>query len=84
MIKPTIHINGTSAQNLLDGYCDAAAAVRAALEKVAENGPNARDYYVQLPGAYSEAQREHEKRLADLRRIAVELSEIAEHVAESL
>lgn len=57
-ILPTIHSNGTKAEDLRDGYIEmfhAAQAVRDAFQKVEFN---ARDYYPQGPEAFSKAQKE--------------------------
>ncbi len=81
MMTPTIHLNGTAAQSLLDGYCDAANATLAALEAVARTAPNARDY-PQGPEVYCVARAEHDSRLARLRAVLAELNELAEAVCE--
>lgn len=53
---PTIHLNGTSAKDLWAGYEAAYDAVRAAQEALGKIEFNARDYYVQSPGAWEKAQ----------------------------
>ena len=45
MQAPMIHLNGTSKETLIEGYCEAGNAVMNALKAVSENCPNARDYY---------------------------------------
>lgn len=77
---PTIHLNGTSKQELFDTYfeaLDAIASARVALQKAA---PNGRDYYPQGPEAYGQARLAHEQRLRLLETIYNELHAIAEHV----
>lgn len=76
---PTIHSNGTSAQALFDANLDAMQAVEAAIDAVQRAAPNGRDYYVQGPEAFGRAQREHQERQRLLNRIALELTQIAEH-----
>lgn len=78
MRKPTIHLNGTSREALLEGYVTAISAVNDAMAKLAAAAPNGRDYYPQGTGALTEAQQEHEARAAKLRSVAAELQEIAE------
>ena len=69
MVKPTIHLNGTGATTLIAGYEDALAAMRVAIEKMADAGPNARDYYVQNLAAFTQARQEHQARLTALRQV---------------
>jgi hypothetical protein len=63
MTAPTVHLNGTSAAALLEGYEKATAAVTAALTALGEAAPNARDYYPQGPGAWTNVREAH---MADL------------------
>jgi hypothetical protein len=79
MVKPTIHINGTSAESLLYAYRDAADAVQDALHKLYETAPNARDDYPQGDGALSQATAEHNARIEKLMDVANELTELAMH-----
>ena len=44
---PTLYLNGTSRDSLLDGYLAALDALRLAMEALQAAAPNARDYYVQ-------------------------------------
>ena len=56
MTKPTIHLNGTSGEALLEGYRTAMEAVGEAVRKLNnETHPNARDYYPQGNHAYQDA-----------------------------
>ena len=82
MMKPTIHLNGTSKQCLIDGYFDVVCALQAATGKVAEHAPNARDYYPQGPEAYTIARAEHQSRLDRLWAIEREITEILEAICE--
>ena len=76
---PTVHLNGTSREALLEGYIDCVNAVRHAVEVCQKNAPNARDYY--LGAGWPAAQTEHEARLAKMESVLAELREIGEHVA---
>lgn len=78
---PTVHLNGTGVDALFNEAVEAGEALRTAAEAVARAAPNARDYYPQGPGAFDEAQREHEARLAALARLAADYEAIAEHLA---
>lgn len=73
MTPPTVHLNGSSADTLLEGYEAAAESLGAALEALAGAAPNARDYYVQGPSAFEEARREH---VARLEKVTAVLEEI--------
>ena len=81
MIKPTIHLNGTAAESLLDQYVAAGQAIRKALDTLAEAEPNARDYYVQPQGAFLTAQSEHRQRINCLRGVLSDMEILAEHCA---
>ena len=83
MIKPTVHLNGTSAQALFDGYREAGHAVRAAIEAVCLVYPHGRDYYVQGTEQVQAAVREHEARAAALRAILKDIDELIEHVLDT-
>jgi hypothetical protein len=80
---PTVHLNGTSREALLEGYIDCVNAVRHAIEVCQKNGPNGRDYprYGRIDPGISTAMTEHEARLEKLEAVLAELREIGEHVA---
>jgi len=82
MTLPTIHLNGTGAQALLDGYIDAGQAVRAAIDALQAAAPNGRDYYPQGAGVIGWATQEHNERCAKLRAVYAELQALAEHVSD--
>ena len=84
MKTPMIHHNGTFARDLLEGYIEAASALRVAIRAVAERGSNARDHYVQESGAFEVAWAEHEDRLKRLNAAREELEQLAENVAVRL
>ena len=78
---PTIHLNGTSRETLVNDLCDALEALSKAITAVAKTCPNGRDYYVQGPDAIQEALRQHANRLHNLTAVKNELNEIAEELA---
>lgn len=77
LICPTVHLNGTSRESLMDQYRAAYRAVQDALKALANASPHGRDYYVQEDGAYNRAAREHNERCEKLRIVSDELLEIA-------
>jgi hypothetical protein len=81
LILPTVHLNGTSRDSLLEGYMAAMDALRLAIQEVQAAAPHARDYYVQAGDTFCMAQNQHFTRLARLRETLDELNTIAEHVA---
>jgi hypothetical protein len=81
---PTIHLNGTSGEVLHHQYATAIEALRRAMEAACDTRPNERDYYVQGADAGRTAQREHETRVASLRRVREELVSITEGIQGQL
>ena len=77
---PTIHLNGTSKEALLEGYCDAIDAIHEAGRKLAAAYPNARDYYIQGPETTSRAMDQHQARLKKLQEVADELATILDAI----
>ena len=77
---PTIHLNGTSKQELLDGYINALDALREAHKRLAATCPNGRDYYPQGSEAINVAMQNHEGRMARIKFVMDELQEIAEAI----
>lgn len=70
---PTVHINGTGANDLLSQYEHAFSAVTDAIRAVTEAAPHGRDYYVHGPDAYQAARNEHLDRVRRLQTVAEEL-----------
>lgn len=82
MLVPTVHLNGTSAENLIRQLIEARRALRNALQAVDETAPNGRDYYPQGDGAIGIATREHLRRLERIQAVLGELTELLEGVQE--
>jgi hypothetical protein len=80
VIFPSIHLNGTSAESLLEDYGKAAEALRLAIEAMYVASPNARDYYPQGPEACELAVKEHRERCAKVRAAREEILTIMEHI----
>lgn len=81
MISPTIHLNGTSREQLLEQVTEAANALRTALNLIQEAHPNARDYYPQGPTAYRDAEAEHQARSRRVQEVLAEYVQLAETIA---
>lgn len=79
MTKPTIHMNGTSAEELRDIYVEAYRAVNEAIEKVSAASPNGRDYYPQSATAINDAISEHRERLTKLQAVSEDMLALATH-----
>ena len=78
LTTPTVHLNGTSVTDLLDGYRAAVEALDAALHALQVTAPHGRDYYVQPSTkdgrpALVAAQDEHLARVARLEDVRDEL-----------
>ena len=77
---PTIHLNGTAAQDLLDDLFNAMAATKAAVEVLNKTAPNGRDYYPQGHGVIWIAEEEHRARVQKLLDVCNELQQITEGI----
>lgn len=82
---PTIHLNGTPKQSLLDDINDAYQVVAAAQIALAATGPNGRDYYKGLKAGadydrLAKAVDEHQARMTKLHDILKELEELAKGI----
>jgi hypothetical protein len=79
---PTIHINGTSKKDLLDGYRKAIDAVQDAVVALGSVEFNARDYYVQGSHAWVQASDERVEQFQKLYAVKDHLMEIALHISK--
>ena len=66
---PTVHLNGTGREMLSSGYTAAFKALRGLEEAMYDIEFNARDYYVQGPEAFSQAQAERRRHLKALKEL---------------
>lgn len=82
MIKPTIHLNGTSRDALYEQMVEVGSALVKALDALREAAPNARDYYPQGPDAFEQARREHESRVERVNAVQAEVEDLLNHIAE--
>jgi len=83
LVHPTIHMNGSSRDALMDGYLNARAMLLAAMGALEESHPNGRDYYPQGPDAVQDAMRQHRDRVMRLQAIIVEVEALALILSES-
>jgi hypothetical protein len=82
MIKPTIHLNGTSPERLFEDYHNASRAVNAAIDVLANIEFNARDYYPQGDKVFELARAQRVEQFTKLREIRDELREVAAYVSK--
>lgn len=81
IMLPSVHMNGTSRQDLLNQNRAALEALDAAILAMHAATPNARDYYVQGPSAFRTAQAEHRARLTAVKQVREEYLTLAMHLA---
>lgn len=84
MRKPTIHLNGTSGQDLLDQVLGVKHAVDTANAMLRKAWPNGRDYYVQGDGAYAEVMAEWEEHSRKLQSVAADLQAIGLDIIDQI
>jgi len=80
MTLPTIHFNGTGADDLLADNRAAYNAIRAAYDALRKTAPHGRDYYPQSEEAIQHAVDEYRARLTALHGVMAELDHIAMHL----
>jgi len=83
MIVPRLHMNGTTAADLIEQYSEAKLAVHRAIDAVCKAAPNGRDYYPLGATATGIAQDHHEQRLKALRKVESELMALLEAVVDA-
>lgn len=74
---PTIHLNGTSKERLIEALCEASGKLNEAYAALKETAPNGRDYYVQGNTALINAIAEHSSRLRRIDDVRKELNQLA-------
>lgn len=83
MKAPSIHLNGTPRERLVEQYAEASGAVRVAVRTLEAASPNARDYYVQGDGAFAEAVAGHRSMLERLASVRQELEAVLDSLNEA-
>lgn len=81
MRLPTIHLNGTARDALLNDVATAEQAVRVAIRALIDAAPNGRDYYPQGPEAFLEAVQAHAALKVKLEEVADVLFDLADGIA---
>jgi hypothetical protein len=80
LVLPTIHLNGTSKEELFNDLSNALYAIQLARECVQATAPHGRDYCTKSGNALQQALAQHASRLRALQTVYDELQAIAEHV----
>ena len=78
---PALHLNGTSADDLLEQQADVLAALEGLRQALAKATPNARDYYVVSETAYAEALAAHRAEFSVLEALVSRHEVIGLHLA---
>lgn len=81
---PTIHLNGSSPERLMEGYMEAYKALHKALEVLGETAPNARDYYVVSDTAFTVARNQHDARMQSVKNVLEEMHALMDHVQDQI
>jgi predicted dienelactone hydrolase len=82
LLAPLVHLNGSSATTLLEGYRAAADALESALDALYATAPNGRDYYAQAENPIKRAEKEHFDRIRRLQSILQEVQLLHENVSD--
>jgi len=77
LLPPSIHLNGTSKQEMVEGLVAVSDAAFALLEAMKRAAPNARDYYPQGPDAYGLARTAWNERALQIEKLRDEVVELA-------
>ena len=80
MMFPTVHLNGTSGDDLLSQTTDAILALSTALDALKIMGPHGRNYYVQGPRVIDAAMDEHIARIEKLEAVQADLVAISQSI----
>ncbi len=81
---PTVHLNGTTKDDLLDAIEDAFHAVSEALDKMRKTCPNGRDYQTRGALPFEVALAQHQHRLLRVASVMDELEAIATAIHEGV
>lgn len=83
MMVPTVHLNGTSRNELIDRIRIAYDSLTAAINDLDKTRPNRRDYYPQGHEAIGKALDEHRDRIKRVTAVQDELIEIWEKLCDA-
>ena len=79
LAKPTIHLNGDSAENLYEGFLNAYHAMTAAITTLENMHPNGRNFYPQGDDALTLAVQQNLDRIRTAQTIRDDVLALAEH-----
>ena len=79
---PQVNNNGDRAETLIEGYSEAAQALRNAIEKMRQTTPHGRNFQTLRPDALAIAIGQHSARVLDLGRILKEIEHLAFEVSK--
>ena len=82
LIIPTVHLNGTGKDTLVNEYVNAMSAMDKAIETFRKITVHGRDYYPQGNNAINEALHQRSKQLEELMTVRNELETIAIAISE--
>lgn len=80
MIVPTIHLNGTSREGLLEPLEVAYSSIREMEDAFQKTVPNGRDYYPQGPEAYEAARKQHLDQALKLQEVRKYLEDLCQAI----
>ena len=84
LVTPTVHLNGTTGQHLLDQQLKVIHALRDVLTVMSQACPNARDFYPQGEGVALEAREVYNERRKIISKMIAEYETIAINVHEQI
>jgi hypothetical protein len=79
---PTVHLNGTAQEDLVEQLCNAGNELSKAIDAMRLAAPNGRDYYPQGPDALAKAVAEHKHRMERVDAVRQEVNLLAEKIAD--
>ncbi len=82
LIVPTVHMNGTNRESLLEQREVFYQAICGAAEALKQMAPHGRDYYIAEPGTFERATAQHERRQKTLDSLAQEILDEARILQE--
>jgi hypothetical protein len=84
LVTPTVHLNGTTGQHLLDQQLDVIHALENVLTVMSQACPNARDFYPQGEGVALEARGAYNERRKVITNMIAEYETIAINIHEQI
>ena len=82
IVHPTVHLNGTSREELIDQYSGIFTAIRATRQALQNSAPHSRDYPPHGFSSYPEAREQYQRWTKMLTDLEEEVMNVAVEVAE--